>query len=203
MFEILPNPSLETMVLAARAILLAGAFWIFALAFARWRRADERQTRELQVQFEQAFSELRSLHETVSVMNARIEALGERTESQARLAPASLTSAQRGYDLAARLARNGATTEELVASCGITRHEAELLARLHAAKTRESFEHGAAGAMDSGVMGGEMNKSMLRDRSVTSTAPTPPSLRPAASGDRAPADRGTDRRRGSLLSIVS
>lgn len=197
MFEILPNPSLETMVLAARAILLAGAFWIFALAFARWRRADERQTRELQERFERAFSELRSLHETVSVMNARIEALGERTESQARLAPASMTPAQRGYDLAARLARNGATAEELVASCGITRHEAELLARLHAAKTRESVAPGASGAMEPA-----MDPGAIHDRSMTSAALAQRSLRPAAPGDRAPADRGMDRRRGSLLSIV-
>lgn len=188
MFEILPNPSLETMVLAARAILLAGAFWVFALAFSRWRRADERQTRELQDRFDRAFSELRSLHETVSVMNARIEALGERTESQARLAPAAITSAQRGYDLAARLARNGAMAEELVASCGITRHEAELLARLHAAKTRESLAPGSSGAMEPGAMDG----AALAQRSS----------RPAAPGDRAPADRGMDRRRGSLLSIV-
>ncbi|AMN46621.1 hypothetical protein ACG33_05815 [Steroidobacter denitrificans] len=173
MFEILPNPSLETMALAARAILLAGAFWVFALAFARWRRADERQTRALQDRFEQAFSELRSLHETVSVMNARIEALGERTESQVRLAPATITSAQRGYDLAARLVRNGATAEELVASCGITRHEAELLARLHAAKTRESL------ASDAEM--GHMNAKMSGPASAAAAS----------------------RKRGSLLSVVS
>jgi hypothetical protein len=32
MFEILPNPSIETVMLVGRATLLLGAFWIFALA---------------------------------------------------------------------------------------------------------------------------------------------------------------------------
>ena len=60
-----------------------------------------------------------------------MESLSERAESDSRLAPAGAVSSQRGYDLAARLAKNGAAVDELVASCGITRHEAELLTRLH------------------------------------------------------------------------
>jgi hypothetical protein len=55
------------------------------------------------------------------------------------LAPVGAVSAQqRGYDLAARLAKNGAAVDELVQNCGLTRHEAELLSRLHVTKTRES-----------------------------------------------------------------
>ena len=47
--------------------------------------------------------------------------------------PKSLTNAApRGYEVAARLARNGATAEELVHTCALSRHEAELLVRLHA-----------------------------------------------------------------------
>jgi Protein of unknown function (DUF2802) len=136
MFEILPNPSLETVLVAARAVLLVGAFWIFALAFIRWRRADERQTQELQLQLQRTFAEVRSLHETIAVMSARIESLSERADADARLAPQGVVASQRGYDLAARMAKNGSGVDELVANCGITRHEAELLARLHAAKSR-------------------------------------------------------------------
>lgn len=131
MFEILPNPSLETLLIAGRAMLLVGAFWIFALAFIRWRRADERANQELHAQFKRAFEELRSLHETVSVMSARLDTLTEKSEMDSRLAPAST---QRGYDVATRLARNGAGIDELISNCGITRHEAELLVRLHNAK---------------------------------------------------------------------
>ena len=89
-------------------------------------------------ELQRTFAEVRSLHETIAVMSARIESLSERAETDARLAPAGAVSSQRGYDLAARLAKNGAAVDELVASCGITRHEAELLSRLHLTKPRES-----------------------------------------------------------------
>jgi hypothetical protein len=138
MFEILPNPSFETVMMVGRAVLLLGAFWVFALAFSRWRRADERQMQHLAAQLQHTFAEVRSLHETIAVMSARLESLSERTESDARLAPAGAGNSQRGYELAARLAKNGAAVDELVASCGITRHEAGLLSRLHVAKTREA-----------------------------------------------------------------
>jgi len=75
MFEILPSPSLEIVLIAARAMLLIGAFWVFALAFIRWRRADERSNEQLHAQLNRAFNEIRSLRETVAVMSARIEAL--------------------------------------------------------------------------------------------------------------------------------
>jgi Protein of unknown function (DUF2802) len=138
MFEILPNPSFETVMMVGRAVLLLGAFWIFALAFSRWRRADERQMQHLTAQLQHTFAEVRSLHETIAVMSARLESLTERAEYDARLAPPGTGSSSRGYDLAARLAKNGAAVDELVASCGLTRHEAELLSRLHVTKTRES-----------------------------------------------------------------
>ena len=138
MFEILPNPSIETVMMVGRAALLLGACWIFALAFSRWRRADERQMQHLAAQLQRTFAEVRSLHETIAVMSARLESMSERAESDARLAPNSAGISSRGYDLAARLAKNGAAVDELVASCGLTRHEAELLSRLHVTKTKES-----------------------------------------------------------------
>jgi hypothetical protein len=140
MFEILPNPSMATILMVGRAALLFGAFWIFALAFTRWRRAEERRMQHLAGELQRTFAEIRSLHETLAVMNARLESLSERSEAEPRLTPAAAIGAQRGYDLAARLAKNGAGVEELVASCGITRHEAELLTRLHMTKARPKFE---------------------------------------------------------------
>ncbi|HEY7639227.1 MAG TPA: DUF2802 domain-containing protein [Steroidobacteraceae bacterium] len=140
MFEILPNPSFETIMMVGRAALLLGAFWVFALAFSRWRRSDERQMQQLRGELQRTFAEVRSLHETLAVMNARMESLSERAESDARFAPAGAAGSQRGYDLAARLAKNGAGVDELVSSCGITRHEAELLSRLHVSKPRAKFE---------------------------------------------------------------
>jgi len=47
--------------------------------------------------------------------------------------PKNLTNAApRGYEVASRLARSGATVEELVNTCALSRHEAELMVRLHA-----------------------------------------------------------------------
>lgn len=135
-FEILPNPSLETLLIAGRAAMLLGAFWIFALAFSRWRRADDRSHALLQSQLERTFAEVRSLHESVAVMSARLESMSERNDVDARRAPAGAGS-QRGYEVAARMARNGADVGELVSSCGITRHEAELLVRLHNARSQQ------------------------------------------------------------------
>lgn len=134
MFETIPGPSIDTVLITLRAIALIGALWVFAMAFIRWRRADERSNQRLHQQLDRAFNEVRSLHETIAVMNARLETLAERTDAEARLAPAGPVSAQRGYDLAARLAKNGSDIEDLIANCGLTRHEAELLTRLHGRK---------------------------------------------------------------------
>jgi hypothetical protein len=81
--------------------------------------------------------------------------------------------------MAARLARNGADADELVANCGITRHEAELLVRLHGANR-----------------GGEVATSRLKQQAQEtsrSAAPAPmPQEQPPVGG----------RKRGSLLSVV-
>jgi len=183
MFEILPNPSLETVLIALRGVMLIGAFWVFALAFTRWRRADERDSQQLQARFEQAFVELRSLHETVAVMNARIEAMSERAETDSRRAsaqvPVGAGGAQRGYDLAMRMAKNGAAVEDLVSNCGITRHEAELLTRLHATKAQPEVAAWQA-------------------RQQTAPIQQPP----AAVAPQAQQPQSTGRKRGSLLSVV-
>jgi hypothetical protein len=184
MFEILPNPSLETLLIAGRAVLLIGAFWVFALAFSRWRRADERDSQALRDQLERAFTEMRSLHETVSVMNARIEAMSERAETDSRRPQiAAVTTPQaRGYDLAMRMAKNGSAVEDLMANCGITRHEAELLTRLHAAKSQPDVAAWQARQQE--------RQAAPQQQQVAQVAQAP--QQPQATG----------RKRGSLLSVV-
>jgi len=186
MFEILPNPSLETVLIVLRGAMLIGAFWVFALAFTRWRRADERDSQLLQAKFEQAFAELRSLHETVAVMNARIEAMSERVETDSRRAPVAVVAggAQRGYDLAMRMAKNGAAVEDLVSNCGITRHEAELLSRLHAVKAQPDVAGWQAGRQERQAVASSIQPSVTQ-----------------AQVQQAPA-QATGRKRGSLLSVV-
>jgi len=180
MFEILPNPTLETVLIAGRAVLLIGAFWVFALAFTRWRRSDERDSQALRDQLERAFVEMRSLHETVTVMSARIEAMSERAETDSRRPqmPAVATAQARGYDLALRMAKNGSGAEDLVANCGITRHEAELLTRLHAAKSQPEVAAWNA-------------RQQAPQQQQVAQAPQQQPPQPAG------------RKRGSLLSVVS
>jgi hypothetical protein len=187
MFEILPNPSLEVVLIALRALLLIGAVCVFALAFIRWRRADEQNNVRLHQQLDRAFGELRSLHETVSVMSARIESMSERAEVGARLAPASATAPQRGYDMAARLAKNGADVDELVANCGITRHEAELLVRLHGVSRNGEV-----------AIGRLKQQAQESTRHPIASAPSPAAQQPPLPE----APRPTGRKRGSLLSVV-
>jgi len=136
-FETLTLPSLDIMILAARAVLLFGAFCVFALAFIRWRNADARSNVQLLQQLERTFAEVRTLHETVTVMSARLEALSETQETGKRLAPPSTAGTARGYDIAARMAKNGTDAEGLIANCGLTRQEAELMVRLHGIKSSE------------------------------------------------------------------
>lgn len=187
MFETLPNPSLDVVLIASRAILLIGALCVFALAFIRWRRADEMRYQRLHQQLERAFGEMRSIHETVAVMSARLEGLNDRAEVGSRLAPAGTTAPQRGYDMATRLAKNGADTDELIANCGITRHEAELLVRLHGAKR----------------MGGEVAISRLKQQAQESARPTPHNRPIHAEPQAAPPPPAVaGRKRGSLLSVV-
>ena len=65
---------------------------------------------------------------------ARVEARLQQLE-RARQQPAPAPQAQsdeRAYQLAQRMARDGADAARIAESCGITQHEAELLARLHA-----------------------------------------------------------------------
>jgi hypothetical protein len=179
-FEILPNPSLETLLIAGRAAMLLGAFWIFALAFSRWRRADDRSNALLQSQLERTFAEVRSLHESVAVMSARLESMSERNDVDARRAPAGAGS-QRGYDVATRMARNGADVGELISSCGVTRHEAELLVRLHSARDREAAVPAARGARPQ------------QDKAAEAPRAAAPAPNPAPAAMR---------KRGSILSVV-
>ena len=178
-FEILPNPSLETLLIAGRAAMLLGAFWIFALAFSRWRRADDRSNALLQAQMERTFAEVRSLHESIAVMSARLESMSERSDVDARRAPAGAGS-QRGYDVAMRMARNGADVGELISSCGVTRHEAELLVRLHSARDRETPASATRGARP-------------QEKMTEAPRPAAPAPNPVPAAMR---------KRGSMLSVV-
>jgi hypothetical protein len=68
---------------------------------------------------------------------ARFDELQRQLATDARYAtaPAGGASAS-AYELAIRLARGGATVDELVSGCMVSRHEAELTLRLHGPQNR-------------------------------------------------------------------
>jgi hypothetical protein len=126
-------PSIELVWIAARALLLVLAFAGFAWAFSRWRKAAERDTQRIFEQLDLILGELREVSAQVQTAGENSAQPAEATHTAARFAiPAA--AGPRGYEVAVRLAKNGASREELMSSCGISRHEAELLLRLHGAK---------------------------------------------------------------------
>lgn len=129
---LIDNP--DTLFFAGRAALLAIAFIAFATALGRWRRAGERDARELMERLEASREETRALVSLTGALAEQLAALGRRFDDQSRLAQASVATAGSGgggIELAIRLARQGSDIEDIVKTCGVTRQEALLLARLH------------------------------------------------------------------------
>jgi hypothetical protein len=70
----------------------------------------------------------------VDATRSAVAQLGERLERPAA-APSQAPSP--GYQIAIRLARGGASCEELMSGCGLTLAEAELVRRLHGPRAAE------------------------------------------------------------------
>jgi len=68
---------------------------------------------------------------------ARVEARLQQIERTRQQQPApQAQSGDRAYQLAQRMARDGADAAQIADACGIARHEAELLTHLHATTAR-------------------------------------------------------------------
>jgi hypothetical protein len=114
-----------------RAIVLAVALCLFAVALGSWRRSGRRDMQRLFDELDQSRNEARELSGMTEQLSGQIRALQARFEDRQQLVAASASGAQRGYDLALQMARNGAAPEDIVSASGVTRHEAALLTRLH------------------------------------------------------------------------
>ena len=131
-FIIEPN---ELVYFAARAIILVVALLVFALALGSWRRATHRGLARLQQDLAQAQAQAQAAAElmqaSLSQLAAQMAGIENKLDARAQLTAAA-ASGPRGYELALRLARNGTSVEEIAKSSGVTRQEADLIARLHA-----------------------------------------------------------------------
>jgi uncharacterized protein DUF2802 len=121
-----------------RSLLLLAAFVGFTWALISARRQAAQSHAQQAARLETALGEIRRLSGQVIALGGTLESFGTRLEQQAiaqRPAPAQAPAAAsvntRGYETAIRMARSGASVEEIVASCGTTRAEAKLLRRLH------------------------------------------------------------------------
>jgi alkylation response protein AidB-like acyl-CoA dehydrogenase len=128
-------PSAEFLLVAGRAVFLVFSFIVASISFTAWRRATRRQTAEVLSQTQLVLQRLAELEARVDAARAAVAQLGERLDRPAASAPAPAPAP--GYQIAIRLARGGASREELVSACGLTLAEAELVKRLHGPRTAE------------------------------------------------------------------
>jgi hypothetical protein len=131
MLQQLPQIPLDVALLTGRAVFLVFCFVFAAIAFARWRRASERQTTQFAEVNTVLTARLTQIEEALGSLQRRLDEMAERQEGDGRRSAAAGAAAP-SYQIAIRLARTGAPREELMASCGLTRQEAELVQRLHA-----------------------------------------------------------------------
>ncbi|MBN8735191.1 MAG: DUF2802 domain-containing protein [Xanthomonadales bacterium] len=104
----------------------------FAVILVAWRRLSCRLDAVDEAQQRAASTDVPTsmLVTGMARVEARLQQL-ERARQQPAPAPQA-PSDDRAYQLAQRMARDGADAARIAESCGITQHEAELLARLHA-----------------------------------------------------------------------
>jgi hypothetical protein len=113
---LITDPMVLTGAIIVSTLLIAIAVTVFM------KRSASRQ-------FGQLAQHLQQLQEAVAAADARVAALAETLDERARTAQgASPTS----YNVAIRLARSGASRQELMSTCGVTQQEADRVLRLHA-----------------------------------------------------------------------
>ena len=119
--------------MALAIVVLGAATGVQAINLARLRESARRDVQRLFEQMDLTLGELRDVTTSLAGGLAVIGELRSRQDDGRREpepAPAAHAAA-RSYDIALRLARNGANREELMSTCGMSRHEAELAVRLH------------------------------------------------------------------------
>lgn len=129
-------PSADILLIAGRAVFLVFSFVVAAISFTAWRRATRRQTDEVLAQTQIVLQRLAELEVRVDATRSIVTELNERLQRPAGPVPAAHAPSP-GYQIAIRLARGGASREELMSGCGLTLAEAELVKRLHGPQAAE------------------------------------------------------------------
>jgi hypothetical protein len=123
-------------ITAGRALVIVAAFLALAWALRRMRQESAEQLDRLLMAQQQARVDTLALAEKLSALTTLVAAIPTRIERPVEAArppaPRRESNPMRSYETARRLARSGATVEEIVATCGVASAEARLLRRLHA-----------------------------------------------------------------------
>jgi hypothetical protein len=139
----MPQVSIEFALLAGRAVFLVFSFVIAAVTFTRWRRGAQRGTEQIMTQNTLMLERLAAIEERVASANFRVAELATQLQGELRAA-APASDAQPRYQTAIRLAREGASRDELISTCGLSRQEAELVLRVHASNQNLANTQAAA-----------------------------------------------------------
>src|SRR3954451_17334192 len=129
--------SVELMLLVGRAVFLVFSFILATIAFVRWRRTTLAQTEIVLANHTVLLRRLADLEARVDATNVTVSQLLERTQKPQQVASPTPVATP-GYEIAIRLAKSGASRDELISGCGLSASEAELVHRLHAPQTRRS-----------------------------------------------------------------
>jgi alkylation response protein AidB-like acyl-CoA dehydrogenase len=130
--------TVDLILVAGRAMFLIFSFVLAAVAFTRWRQAMRELTGQAALQHSVVLQRIADLEARVDATNVSISKLGERIDRPQQLTSRTVAAPLPGYQIAIRLAKGGASREDLVSGCGLSIHEAELVRRLHAPQTRAS-----------------------------------------------------------------
>jgi hypothetical protein len=138
---------LEILLLGLRAFGLFAAFAGFAWALLRMRREHTEQIDEVLNSQRELAGQNQVLAERVASLTSLVATLAAApprradppAEPVAEAPPPRFRAPRRpagvpSYETAKRMARDGASVEEIVASCGVAGTEARLLRRLHGAR---------------------------------------------------------------------
>ena len=129
---------LEILLLGLRAFGLFAAFAAFAWALLRMRREHAEQIGGVLESLRQLNAQNEALSQRVAALSTLVATAPRRPEPAVeappppRLAVPRRDNGVRSYETAKRLARSGASVEEIIASSGVAGSEARLLRRLHA-----------------------------------------------------------------------
>jgi glutamate/tyrosine decarboxylase-like PLP-dependent enzyme len=126
--HVIAVPDYLLILLTGAVVILAGI--LIAAVFARrLKRSTTLQSRQILDGAAWLAEQVEQLGAALAVTDARIATLAARLEEQSRT---SQGAAPTSYNVAIRLARSGASRQELITTCGVTQQEADLVLRLHA-----------------------------------------------------------------------